>query len=891
MPTTHSSSNRSEITVYFEGRVLDSSIGSIKLKDGQNTWKSITDVICSSPTECSARFKTGLTETTKLIQFGKSYSVIAGDLTKCVVNEGVSVEVPSPPKLETCSFAFANSLNTSCIITFTGSDLVSGTKYHVQLSDSHSFLITVQEPSTAVSATLPLGWSDTLQFLSTYPIVSITPKDPEDGDVVFESHSFTTLSKPSRITLSVDSSGTDSQICGSEDDPCRSMAVGWKIVREIGIGSSTFSIVPNTTLKERLQIESHEDFTMRAGPSTKPELVVAPPSSSLSSGEGMISVSGGRVWMHQVDVVLSDSPSLIFVRMVGGHLTIESCSITGTPSQSANSEEFVCSWSTGAFTVENTTTSITSSTFSELADGAINMKGGSLTIHTSSFESNNPGFSSFPSARRNIHCSDEGSVKVGSLSGGDGFSDKHPHLWLSSTNCSLSGEGVVADSAFFIPTLSTTSSASFDKKNQTFSLSIAGSTLIPCDLVLEVFDVTSQKIENHSKQVELNENNTISFNETNIALSLSKSSLSPLDPSLEWRGRLLFGSNQRTVDSFLVQSNSAARYAQSVKDNMKWWLPLAIVLGVSFLILMLHVFICWRRRKHQSVKKEVKKEVLQEEEFIEKMEIGDEPTMGRHVIESTAVAMKDKSLTKHQPEQPTETTKQHPPSTSTGQAHIEVIEVMDCVNFASHYVSRQNSLYHRLHVEKNPLENKRREERRLVTALLRIKNTTPLADVLLHLSSHWVKMNKDGELCLLMEDGIRPPNGEQSKTDKTMNCEADGEKRDGERWTAPEQFVEKGEVQKQIDTSQVSVFRLGLVLWEIETGQIPFGETDAVNACRQLKAGIVPGMDGVPNVLMRDLITRCLCVNADDCPSLETVASTLCEMEEEPILCNDGLLS
>ncbi|KAK2956554.1 hypothetical protein BLNAU_8394 [Blattamonas nauphoetae] len=373
----------------------------------------------------------------------------------------------------------------------------------------------------------------------------------------------------------------------------------------------------------------------------------------------------------------------------------------------------------------------------------------------------------------------------------------------------------------------------------------------------------------------------------------SKSSLSSLDPSLEWRGRLLFGNSQRTIDSFLIQSNTAERYAQSVKDNMKWWLPLSIVLGVSFLILVLLVFICWRRRKDQSVKKEVKKEELQEEELIEKMEIGDEPTMGRHVIESTAVAMKDKTITQHGADEPA-ATQPHlllPPSTSNGQVQVEMIEVMDCMNFGSHFVARQNSLYHRLHVEKNCVENKLREERRLATALLRIKNTTPLADVLLHLSSHWVKMNKEGELCLLMEDGIRPPNGEQWKTDKTVNCDAVGEKRDGERWSAPEQFVENGEVQKQIDTSQVSVFRLGLVLWEMETGQIPFGETDAVNACRQLKAGIVPGMDGVGNVSMRDLITHCLCVNADGRPSLETVASTLCAMEEDAIPCIDGLIS
>ncbi|KAK2955949.1 hypothetical protein BLNAU_9109 [Blattamonas nauphoetae] len=424
----------SQIDITFEGRALVANLGLIKLKDGQNTWTSTSAMTCSSSTECSAQFNTGRIESIEKLLLGKIYSVTTPDPQKYVVNEGITVRVPSPPQIDSVSFDFANSIRTSCIISFHGTALI-----RPQLSQQLSHL---------------------------------------DGR-----------------TLSIDSAGSESRICGSEDDPCRSMEVGRRIVREIGITSSTFSIIRNTTLRAHLKIESHEDSAIRAGPSTKPELFVSSPSSALSEGEGMIDVRGGRVWMNQVDVVVEQSPTLIFFRMIDGHLTLESCSIAGlSPStpEMLNSDDFSCSWDTSAFVLENTTTSITSSTFTKLSTGGIKMTGGELTVETSAFHDNSPALSSFPSARRNIDCSDEGNLTIGSLSGGDG-TPTSPSPWISSSNCTLSGLESILHAPFFIPALSSTSTAKFDKKKQTFSIAIQGATLIPCGLLLEVFDISKQE--------------------------------------------------------------------------------------------------------------------------------------------------------------------------------------------------------------------------------------------------------------------------------------------------------------------------------------------------------------------------------------------------------------
>ncbi|KAK2950882.1 hypothetical protein BLNAU_14184 [Blattamonas nauphoetae] len=329
---------------------------------------------------------------------------------------------------------------------------------------------------------------------------------------------------------------------------------------------------------------------------------------------------------------------------------------------------------------------------------------------------------------------------------------------------------------------------------------------------------------------------------------------------------------------------------------MKWWLPVVIVVACSLLVLMLIVFLCWRRRKGEG-KKEASREELTEEEYVEKMEEGDE-TIGRGVIETTVRAMKDKTLTAARPETDGKTVKglesgKVGSSGWSGRGVMDVIEVIDCVRFESHFVHRENSLYNRLHVENQPLSNKRVQEQRLVSALVRLKETKGSASVFSNLSSHWLKMNKDGEMCLLVE-------GQKGVSKGEMGVEIEGcgkervdferEKMDGQRWSAPEQFLEEGEEEKSVKPVQVSVFRLGLVLWEIETGQIPFGETDAVNTCRQLKAGIVPPMDGVQNASMRDLITRCLSVEGDDRPTLESVSSTLNGIEEDVTPWKDTLL-
>ncbi|KAK2959832.1 hypothetical protein BLNAU_5321 [Blattamonas nauphoetae] len=334
---------------------------------------------------------------------------------------------------------------------------------------------------------------------------------------------------------------------------------------------------------------------IESGISTNQELLLSPSSSSEMEDEGMVEVSGGRLKIRAIHVILSNSQSLTFIRMVGGHLTVETCSLTSTSSALSNSADVHCFWTGGSIVLDHATTTITSSTFSGLSFGAINMDGGNLTIDASSFDSNNPHLSNFPSFRRNIRCSGLGLLTIESLSGGDGIQTQS--AWISASDCSLTAQEDISRSPFFVPALSSSSTSALNETEKKFHLTIEGKTLIPCSLFLEVFEKRNDGTESLPKQFPLTQESTINFNETTITLSIPLSSLSSFDNSLEWRGYLRFGKDQLTSTSFMVKTSTSERRKKGMMENMKWWLPVVISVSVLLIIVLVVVVICCRRRR------------------------------------------------------------------------------------------------------------------------------------------------------------------------------------------------------------------------------------------------------------------------------------------------------
>ncbi|KAK2947582.1 hypothetical protein BLNAU_17487 [Blattamonas nauphoetae] len=670
----------------------------------------------------------------------------------------------------------------------------------------------------------------------------------------------------------------------------------------------------------------------------------------------LISVLSGDVHLHEVTLssLVLTHPSPISIASssnctLRNMILTEITSVDPSVTPSSNEEsDTLCSWSSGFLSLSNTTAhlfSFTATSVSRLVKRPIlgvdrigqldfqfvqlvnsikncykSSNSLSVSIEGGIFHNNSAFSSAFPSANRNIRCVNSSSLTIDSLNGGDGSKD-HRSAWMSvDDDCVLSGVDAQPDSPLFVPTLWNESKSTLKKKGELFEVRIVGSTLIPCGLFLEVFEMTKEKKEGNKTNVTLTLESVSSFTETEIVLNLLKSSLSLLSSSLEWRGRLKYGNLVVSSEWFVIQKSSSDRVAQSVLDNMKWWLPLAlgIVVLILFFILLI-VCLRVRRRKNSSTTNEAPKQELDamEEKVDLEYELSDSfgaATTGNPNLIRTNETYLDDNLGKARQ------TDILIPSKSGEPAFC-----MSCTEpFDTCFINHAKTLYSVLHEEKKPLSNARQSQIRIAKTLEHIGQSDSRAPILTALTTHWVLTGGDGSLWLrtsnpngvhqkkqtekqkgatssIVQNDVSAPVGEDAPiVDQPDIDQNDSPARPNiplphpllsthptekqtldhmTRWMAPEQG-KKGE--NEIDVEKVLVFRLGLVLYEIETGLVPFGETDAVNAHRQLETGIVPPLDRVVKSEMRDLIVACLSIDWKRRPSLSSLTSTLESIEENP---------
>ncbi|KAK2946907.1 hypothetical protein BLNAU_18131 [Blattamonas nauphoetae] len=872
METRRLTKDRTKMIVSLDGSALLARTGMVSLTGGNTNCDLLSDVTIKNNTHCTAEFAVGTEETSDQLKFGEEYA-LKGSWTESsgfLTEDGITIVVPLPPTITKMEFIFSNTLHTVCFVTFTGTDLIVGSSLNVTLNNSLSFIVTITSETEAKSSEMQIGWPTTLQHNTKYQITSIEAMDEDDGETLFDSAvSDTTgpLAHPFVVYIDSGSSSDSSLFCGDFNRPCASIEDGWEIVEGIEILSLSISIVHNTTQTDPIRLLSPHDVVIESGPSTKPELFVSPSSLSELDGEGMVDVSGGRLWIHQVDVVLSDSPSLIFIRMVGGHLTIEMCSFTGhssSPPSNLETNSDLCLWESGILNLMDATTTITSTQLCHLSQGAIKMKGGDLTIRSSSFDSNTPKSSPFPSLHHNLICSEGGEIEIGSLSGGDGSKDL-PSAWISADECTLASTLVDSAKSFFIPTLSSSSTSKLNTEKTGFEVSIEGTTLIPCSLFLEVFEISKEGKEGMKDQRPLTDDSTKSFTETNIELSLPLSSLSKLDPSLEWRGRLAFGKDEITTTSFVIQKNAAERRSQAVKENMNWLLPLVISLSLLFLILLVVAIVCCRRKNHKQNK--IPDQPRQEMDVEDKVEVEFETDSVRDATSAEHIGLRTNQTWADNKTDGID-------SSAANATQLGFVEALHCgMVFEIRTVPKTETLFKRLHEDKKPLSSRRVTQIALARGLQHLSTARAECDIFAKLTSHWILIGGDETVNLKVgEDtsarkvtpAARTVVGEESKRGPVVSNE-------GQRWQAPEQ----GKQDTPIDIHQAAVFRLGLVLWEIETGLMPFGETDAVNAHRHLAIGTLPPMDRVRNAQMQELIESCLSLDPNNRPSFNTLVSSL----------------
>ncbi|KAK2941991.1 hypothetical protein BLNAU_23092 [Blattamonas nauphoetae] len=839
-----------------------------------------------------------------ILTFGMTYTIsslkVGSD--NVVVNSDVSFSVPNPPIVEAAQ-VHPNSINTSMTLDLNGAYLEMDGFYTVSLSPPFSFDMLFNSSTTVSSAELLLGRADCLQHNTKYTIVSIT-RVGNQSDVILTDGtvSFTTPKCLVTLMLHVNrKEGKDNGLCGESDHPCATIDFAWSIVSALRAKAAVLAIVNSSEQTQPIVVSAGMSIDYTNGGTGEPTVAILP-SASMGDKTGMVVVSEAAFSIVDVTVKLeSTDPSFVFLSASESTIILKEGSFVGEPlpTLSLNSEnEELCSWESGVIKVNNCVMTLNRMTFSSLSQGAIHMKNGSVDVDGVIFRDNSPNLSSFPSARRNIRCVD-GNVTIGSLNGGDGSKD-HPSAWISTTDCTLSGDDARPNSALFVPTLSSESNITWMKKEKRFSVLIVGTTLIPCDLYLEVFEMKKDKSEGESERVELSFDTTDSFNETHINISINLTSLSSLDTSLEWRGRLVFGLNETTSEWFVLKSLSD-RLSQSPLEHMKWWLPLVIVLLCGAIVAIVVIVVVLRRRRKQKAPKtpNVPEEMLDDV----KLEVQDN-SFAPNAIQTSAAVLKGKSLSQNGGDDIPQSTGS---SAFNAGSHVgeQFVEVMDVESGQTKEIVKMETLFERLHKHKTEIVGKRQRQIEIARGLQKIGKTNGNASILQKLTSHWILIGADGHFNLqLKEDGaaaietqsqsqaagsgvanntasVNINNENANGMDRAAIMVQEKKDQEGQRWQAPEQ----GELEAMPsgDLEKVTVFRLGLVLWEMESGQIPFRETDGVNAGRQLKAGVKPQMSLVGNKEMEELILKCLELKASDRIGLDDLISSLESIPDDPV--------
>ncbi|KAK2944059.1 hypothetical protein BLNAU_21008 [Blattamonas nauphoetae] len=447
-----------------------------------------------------------LGESTGELKCEETYEISELEVTSCLVSWKTpqTFRVPNPPKIDSVT-AESNILGTGLTIDLSGSDLRMEEDYIVTLLPSGSFIVHFND-STHVSIKIPFD-GDEFDFNTTYTIESIAHVDNPDHRMDMTSdQSFTTTPKPDMVLLFVSSvRGEESKLCGEENRPCKSMDWAWGILESLSIDSMSIALLDESELRTSIE-QTTGSLRIFSAEQNGINMLVIPSTASLGEREAMIVILSS-LEIRQIDVLIEVSSSkFVLLSAVNAVVTLKQGSIVGTPSSSrmnSNETSELCEWESGVIQLRNSSSLISTMSFSQLSMGAFLVKSGELAIDTSEFRSNSPHFAS---------------VDVQSLSGGDG-TEESISSWIVSSDCTLSSPIINLDSPFFIPKpQAELSTSTWDKAKDTYHVEIRGSSLIPCGLFLEVVG-DSESGEPRSARIELLPSIATSFNETLITIS------------------------------------------------------------------------------------------------------------------------------------------------------------------------------------------------------------------------------------------------------------------------------------------------------------------------------------------------------------------------------------
>ncbi|KAH7818088.1 uncharacterized protein MONOS_5720 [Monocercomonoides exilis] len=293
------------------------------------------------------------------------------------------------------------------------------------------------------------------------------------------------------------------------------------------------------------------------------------------------------------------------------NVKMDSCIFDGSAKErnekNLNREIEMCRWEGSLVDVVKSSVMMKDTTISNSPEGGITMSGGALTVNDGRFENNNPSIEGYPSLRRNIICSNSGTLNVMSLKGGDGL-ERNTSLWMLNEGCSFEGIVSERDSSFFIPVLE---SVEVKEETDRMKLTFKGMLLIPCNLS---FSFVKRKGE--EKEIEKYDFDSNGFlSEKEVEGSVAKDLISNCGSDIEVSVLVLFGNEESpsSTNPFILknasesQANGDERIVEGGKEGKSYWIIIVVVLVVILLVvLIVSIFLAVRWRKAKKENKDLR---------------------------------------------------------------------------------------------------------------------------------------------------------------------------------------------------------------------------------------------------------------------------------------------
>ncbi|KAH7829865.1 uncharacterized protein MONOS_1437 [Monocercomonoides exilis] len=270
--------------------------------------------------------------------------------------------------------------------------------------------------------------------------------------------------------------------------------------------------------------------------------------------------------------------------------------------------EEICKWNGSMVEFEKSEVEMKVTSMRNSMKGGLSVSGGNVVIEKGEFVSNNPSIGKYPSARRNILCSDSAQLNIMSLKGGDG-QEKNTSLWILNDECSLMGIVEERASPLFIPTLRRVET---EEKEGVLDVVFRGTLLLPCNLSFRVVSSVGdvEQMETH----EISESGFVSEEEVHGTTGLEM--VRGAEASAEVRVCILFGDGHSpsATESFILKNRSETdpkgdeRIVEGGKEGKSIWPIIVVILVVIlFIVLIVSVVLAvrWRKQKRRTEELEI----------------------------------------------------------------------------------------------------------------------------------------------------------------------------------------------------------------------------------------------------------------------------------------------